>query len=554
MAESLKQRCAKRWQALKTERSSFDPLWREVSDYYLPQSGQFSPDDHRQARRNPMIYDSTGTRAFRTLAAGMMGGMTSPSRPWFRLTTSVPDLDESYNVKRWLSQTTRLMQMVFAKSNTYRMLHSVYEEMALFGTASSITVKNFNSVIWHHTLTIGQYCIAANEYGIVDTLYREFQMTVRNLVREFGYENCSRLVRNQYDRNDMDKWVTVIHTIEPRENRNQNSRFAKDMPFQSVYFEAGGDEDKILSERGFKRFPALCPRWATYGIGTYGYSPGMEVLGDVKQLMHDQVMRSKGIGHMGDPALQIPTTMRGQESDLLPGGVTYYDQNNPQGGVRRAFDLNFDLGAVQMGIVDIRQRIKEGFYEDLFLMLANASDTDATATEIIERKEEKMMMLGPVVERLDSEMLGPLVESTFEDMWDAGIVPEPPPELQGMELNVEFVSMLAQAQRAIAGNSIDRLVARVTNMAQLNPDVVDKIDFDKVVDEYVDTLGANPELARDSNEVAARRQQRASQHQQMQQQQQVHQGSETLRNLSQADTTGGNALSDVAALMGEATA
>lgn len=497
-----------------------------------------------------MIYDSTGTRSLRTLGAGMMGGMTSPSRPWFRLTTSLPDLDESYAVKRWLCQTTRLMQMVFEKSNTYRMLHSVYEECALYGTAAAITVKSFDNVIWHHTLTAGQYCIATNELGIVDTLYREFQMTVRSLVREFGYHACSKAVRNLYDRHEMDKWVTVIHAIEPRENRLMKNRLSKHMPFRSVYFELGSDDNNVLAERGFKRFPAVCPRWGIYGTGVYGYSPCMEILGDVKQLMHDQIIRSKAIGFMGDPPVQIPASLRGQENDLLPGGVTYYDQNNPAGGVRTAFEVRLDLNAVQMGIVDIRQRIKEGLYEDLFLMLANATDYDKTATEIVERKEEKMMMLGPVVERLDSEMLAPLVECTFQDMWDAGIVPAPPPELQGMPLNVEFISMLAQAQRAVSGNTLDRLIARVGSMASMDPSVVDKIDFDKTVDEYVDALGASPELIRDTGEVEARRQQRAEAQQQLMEQEKVLQGSQVMKNLSQSNTTGENALADAARVMG----
>jgi Bacteriophage head to tail connecting protein len=138
----------KRWNMLKNERSSWDGHWREISDYLLPRSGRFfTSDRNRGERKHNNIYDSTGTRSLRVLAAGMMAGMTSPARPWFRLTTSDPELDESSAVKSWLADVQRLMLMVFTKSNTYRALHSMYEELGAFGTAASIIVPNFDTVL-----------------------------------------------------------------------------------------------------------------------------------------------------------------------------------------------------------------------------------------------------------------------------------------------------------------------------------------------------------------------------------------------------------------------
>ena len=456
-----------RWGQLRNERESWMAHWKEISDYLLPRSGRFFVDDrNRGDKRHNNIYDSTGTRALRVLAAGMMAGMTSPARPWFRLTTSDPQLDESAAVKAWLADVTRLMQMVFAKSNTYRALHSMYEELGAFGTASTIVLADFNSVIHHYTLTTGEFAMAADHRGQVNTLYREFQMTVAQMVREFGRDNCSPTVQTLFDRGAQEQWVTIMHAIEPRVDRDVTKRDDRNMAWKSVYFEHGGNEDQILRDSGFKEFPALCPRWATTGGDIYGNSPAMEALGDIKQLQHEQLRKAQGIDYKTKPPLQAPTSLKSRDVDTLPGGISFVDSAAPNGGIRSAFEVNIDLSHLLADIQDVRERIKGSFYADLFLMLANGTNPQMTATEVAERHEEKLLMLGPVLERMHNEILDPLIEMTFSRMVEAGIVPPPPDELQGMELNVEFVSMLAQAQRAVATNSVDRFVGNLGAVAQ----------------------------------------------------------------------------------------
>ncbi|WP_253255228.1 portal protein, partial [Bordetella bronchiseptica] len=196
-----------RWGQLRTERESWMSHWKEISDYLLPRAGRFFVQDrNRGEKRHNNILDNTGTRALRVLAAGMMAGMTSPARPWFRLTTSIPELDESAAVKAWLANVTRLMLMIFAKSNTYRALHSMYEELGAFGTASSIVLPDFDAVVYHHSLTAGEYAIAADNQGRVNTLYREFQITVAQMVREFGKDKCSTTVQSLFDRGALEQW------------------------------------------------------------------------------------------------------------------------------------------------------------------------------------------------------------------------------------------------------------------------------------------------------------------------------------------------------------
>lgn len=544
--QKLRKQMQQRWGGLKSERESWMTHWQDISEILLPRSGRFfESDQNRGDRRHNKIYDNTATRALRVLAAGMMAGMTSPARPWFRLTTSDPYLDESAGVKTWLADVTRVMQMVFAKSNTYRALHAMYEELGAFGTASSIVLPEFNNVIHHHVLTAGEYAITTDYLGKVDTLYREFQMTVGQMVAEFGRDKCSRTVQSLYDRGDLDKWVTVMHGIEPRTDRDVGRRDARNMPWRSVYFEPGSTDSVFLRESGYQQFPALCPRWATSGGDIYGNSPAMEALGDIKQLQHEQLRKAQGIDYKTNPPLQVPTAFKERMLDTLPGGISFVDSANPTGGIRSAFEVNIDLSHLLEDIMDVRERIKSSFYADLFLMLAGGDLRNMTATEVAERHEEKLLMLGPVLERLHNEILDPLIEMAFARMLEAGVVPPPPPELEGMDLNVEFVSMLAQAQRAIATNGVDRFVSNLGVVAQFKPDVLDKLDADKWADAYADMLGIDPELIVSGEQVTLIRQQRAQQQQAMQQAEMLQQGAGVAKDLAAAKTNEPSALTSV---------
>lgn len=534
-----------RWGQLKMERATWWAHWQEITTYLLPRNGRYFRQDRDKGwRRHNNIYDNTGTRALRTLGAGMMAGATSPARPWFRLGTADPDLNAFPPVKLWLDDVTRRMQIVFQRSNTYRALHQVYEELGAFGTSASIILPDYNSVIHQYPLTTGEYCIAQDWQGRVCTLYREFEKTVAEIVKEFGYYNCSNTVRSMYDNGNLDKWIPIIHAIEPRADRDPSKKDAKNMAWGSYYFEVGGDPGKFLREGGFKQFPAVAPRWAVAGGDIYGNSPGMEALGDIKQLQHEQLRKAQGIDYQTKPPLQAPTNLKNRDIEMLPGGVTFVDPAG--GGIKTAFDVNLRLDHLLMDIQDVRERIRGSFYADLFLMLANATDTRMTATEVAERHEEKLLMLGPVLERLHNELLDPLIDITFTRMVEAGIVPPAPEELQGMELNVEFVSMLAQAQRAIGTNSVDRFVGNLGAIAQMKPDVLDKFDSDQWADSYSEMLGIDPKLIVAGDQVAVIRTAREKALQAQTQMAMMQQQAKTTRDLAQSPTGGQpNALTDI---------
>jgi hypothetical protein len=535
-----------RWGMLKSERATFWAHWQELTTYLLPRNGRyFRQDRNRGERRHNSIYDNSGTRALRVLGAGMMAGATSPARPWFRLGTPDPELNAFQPARLWLDDVGRRMQGIFQRSNAYRALHQMYEELGCFGTASSLLLPDYDNVIHLYPSTVGEFAVATDYQGHVTTIYREFEKTVAELVSEFGRENCSLSVRNLYDRGNLDSWVPIIHAVEPRADRDVRKRDSLNMPWLSCYFEVGGEPDKFLRESGYKSFPALVPRWAVAGGDVYGHSPGMEALGDIKQLQHEQLRKAQGIDYQTKPPLQVPVSMKNRDVETLPGGISFVDMNSPSGGIKTAFEVRLDLNHLLMDIQDVRERIRGAFYADLFLMLANATATRMTATEVAERHEEKLLMLGPVLERLHNELLQPLIDTTFERMVEANLLPPPPPELAGMELQVEFVSMLAQAQRAVGTNSVDRFVGNLGAIAQMKPDVLDKFDSDAWADAYADMLGVDPKIIVANEQVAVVRQARDRAMAAQAEMAAMEQQAKVAKDLAAAPTNEPNVLMDV---------
>lgn len=515
-------RILQRKNALWNDRSSYDSHAQDISDFLLPRSARFTGTDRNRGGSSSYnsIIDATGTLAHGTLASGLMAGMTSPARPWARLATPDRDLMEFGPVKVWLSKVTSKMMAIFGASNTYRCFHSMYEQIGAFGIGAAIVVDNYKNVLHHFPQVFGQYAIGLNQWGQVDTIYRTMTKTVGQLVEEFGLEACSVTVRNLYDRHQYDSPVEVLHAIEPRRGRDYGKRDSKNMPFKSCYLEIGRDNpDKFLRESGFQEFPALAPRWIVDGDDTYSARwPAAVALGSIKQLQQEQRQKSTAIDYQVEPPLQVPTAYRNQDFDRLPGGVMYVDMNQPNAGVRSAFEVNLNLDHLLADIQDVRGMINQPFYVDLFRMISNDTRSDITAREIAERHEEKLLMLGPVLERLHNEMLQPFIEITFAKMMRAGMFGQdtelaPPQELQGQALDVEFVSVLAQAQRAVGVQSIDRLVGTIASVSQIKPDVLDKLDGDQLIDVYADMLGVDPSLIVADDQVAMIRKQKAQQQQ-----------------------------------------
>jgi len=514
----LRKQCERRLAALDKDRSSWFTHWQELSKFILPRRGRFlvaSNQGGKGDKLNTAILDPTASLAARSFAAGMMSGITSPARPWFRFTLGMHDeRRQSQAVKGWLDDVRQVVLDALARSNFYNGIGSLYEELGVFGTGVLLIDEDDEDDIRCYALTVGEYYLGSSARLAIDTLYRVFPMTVGQIVERFGFDKASDDVQTAYKRGDLDEEKDVVHAIEPNDGRVADSALSEDKPFRSVYYEKGTHCTGLLSYRGYDEFPAMCPRWTTTSNDAYGRSPGMDALPDVRSAQLLARRHAELVDKTSRPPMNAPVTMRNEPMSALPGGVTFLPANSAD-AFKPAFMIDArSIVAVREAQKEVRQSISRAFYEDLFLMLSQMDGIQPRQTlEVIERREEKMLMLGPALERLHDELLDRCLRRVINILAGRNRLPPPPRELMesGAEMQFEYISILAQAQKSVGLTSIERLLAFVGNQAAVNPAVLDKIDQDRATEVYADMLNAPPDMIRDAEAVAAIRAQRAQQ-------------------------------------------
>lgn len=503
----------KRLSAMKSERSSWDAICRDVRDYLLPYHGRYDDTDvNRGERRDTKIIDTSATRFARACSAGLLSNTNSAARPWFRLTLADQELANYDAVKVWLAKETEASHLLIHRTNTYKAFHQVFDEACGFGTGVAIMRPRFETVLHLTPVTNGRYCIAQNEWEEVDTCYREMSLTAEQIVREFGLDVCSEQVKRAYgDAGTRGSRFTVVHAIEPRDDndRDADRRDGRNKRWRSLYFEAAGQEDQYLREDGFDTFPVIAPRWGIVGGDVYGNGPGFEVLGHVKQLQVLTESELRGVEYGAEPPLAVPTGTKERDVNRVPGGITPVDMASPNSGVRELWKVQLDMNSLRASKEDTRNQIRRGFFADVFETFTGMEGDRRTAEEIRARREEQMLLLGPVVSAMQREKDGPFLRMLFAERLKHGLVSEPPPEIEGQELQIEYVSVLAQAQRMIGANNIDRFMFSIGQLATVKPDVTDVIDTDRVVRDLADRLSIHPENIVPGERVALVREARA---------------------------------------------
>lgn len=547
-AETLKERLTKQLGQLETERNSFEPHWRDLSDFINPRGSRFLTSDvNRGDRRNTKIVDPTASMANRTLSSGMMSGITSPARPWFRLATPDPAMMNYGPVKQWLEVVQNRMNDMFNKSNLYQSLPIIYSSLGTYGTAAMAVLEDNEDIIRTYPFPLGSFYIANSPRLSVDTAYRKFSMTVRQLVMEFGIDKVSSSVKGMWESGTYEKWIDVVHAVYPNMDRDTGKLDAKNKRVKSVYYEEGGDSDKVLRESGFDDFPILAPRWEVNGEDVYGSScPGMLALGQVKALQLEQRRKSQLIDKATNPPMVGPSSLKNQRVSLLPGDITYIDQMSSQDGFKPAYLVNPNTADLLADIQDTRSIINSSYFVDLFMMLQNVNTRSMPVEAVIEMKEEKLLMLGPVLERLNDEFLDPLIDRAFSIMVSKNLLPQPPDVMQGMPLRIEYISVMAQAQKSIGLGSLERFVGFVGGLAQAKPEALDKINVDQAIDSYAEMSGVSPTVVVPAEDVQQIREDRQQQIQQQQAMQMVMAAAQGAKTLSEAQTADPSVLSAMA--------
>lgn len=542
-----------RYEQLKLERSTFQQLWMQLADYHMAHRGRFLQGKENQpgktySRRSKQI-NSTSRVAARTLASGMMAGISSPARPWFKLQTPDDDLNNKHDVKNWLHQVQKTMYRVFGQSNIYNSLHTTYGELGVFGTASMGVFEDFDNVIRAQNYTAGSYAIAVDGADKTDTFYREYQLTVAAAASMFGLENLSYHARRLYEQGNKESRIDVMHVIETNLDHKPSSPLARDMKVSSIYFEKGQHGNynaKFLRKSGFSEFPIMTPRWESEPGQAYSVDcPGMTCLGDAKSLQLIERRKYQAFDKMLNPNLQGPPDLVSKMNKASVG------QNIATSDTSAALTPVYgnwrpDIDQAHAEIERLQRRIDVTFFTDLFMMLSMTDTPQMTATEVVEKKEEKLIMLGPVLERVHDELLNPIIDRTFNIMVRADILPPPPEELEGTKLEIEYVSLLAQAQRMATATGVERFAGFASNMATIWPEAIHKVNVSQLIDDYGESIGVDPKSTRSQEEVEQRA---AIEQQQIQQAQQMEQMANMVNVAKTASETPtseeGNLLNDL---------
>lgn len=490
---------------------SWMPHHRDVLNYISPRRGHFRGDlPNRGDKRNGKILDGVAMRAKRVLQAGMTAGTVSPNWPWMKLTFGeehgIPKFGPQ---KTWLSDVEQILYRIFQKSNFYRVMPTMFDEASTIGTAEMQIDEDPEKVIHCTQHTAGTYAIDTDERGNVDTLARRCWMSVGHLVKMFGKDNLRDETKRLWEEGELQKWIQVRHLIEPNDDRIEIPG-PRGMPWRSLWWEKDAEDGQWLRQGGFEEFPIADLRWEVRGDSVYGTDcPGFIMLPDVRELQTLVKHKGEAIEKTVRPPLEVPASMEARPVDLTPAALNYVDTMGSSGSIRPILQINPQIHEMRQDIGELHEAIREAFYVNLFITLLqnHRSGPEKTATEISSIEGEKLLMLGPVLERT-FHFLEFCIDRTFAIAHRQGLIPKPPMGLVGMDINVDFISTLAQAQRAVNAVSVERAVGFIGNIAGAWPEALDKIDPDALVETHWDMLGASPTPMRDDESLAALREQR----------------------------------------------
>ena len=532
---------------LRNERYPYWSLWRELADYFLPKRYVWlQSDKERRVRnaKNPFILDSTGTSAARILASGMMNGVTSPSRPWAKLRVRGFEAEDG-PAAQWADEVTRRIMFIMSESNFYNAMAVLYLDLVVFGTAAVLIYEDDETIIRCYNPALGEFYIGQSHRLNVDTFAREFRQTAKQLCTRFGIENLCEQTREKYKRGGAEALaqIDVTHLIEPNLNHSDvPTKFA----YRETYWETHAPEGEVLSVRGFNELPGIFPRWELTANDSYGSCPAMDALPDVIQLQLETKRKAQGLDKMINPPIVADVQLQHRPTALMPNGITYVAGANNI-GAKPLYQISAPLNDMTADIRDVQQRIRETFFNQLFNMISSL-ETVRSATEIDARREEKLVLLGSVLERFENEALSPAINRIFAIMQRQGLLPDPPEEAHDAEIQIQYVSILSQAQRALAAAPTERWLGLIGNLAAVHPEVLQIPNFDSLIRNYGLAIGVEGRDMNSQEVVDAQRQakEQAAQTQQLTEQAPaLAQGAKTL---SETDVGGGgNALQQLLA-------
>lgn len=544
----LRKRVEGRLLGLRVNRYSFWTHWREVADYMLPRRYKWVITPNQMARGSPInqhILDSTPTLAARNLASAMFTGTSDPTRIWFKLKLGYIDSTQTSPVSLWLAECERLLLLIFQESNFYTSIAVALLDLVIFGTCVVLFYEDFNNVVACFNPCLGEFYLENSDKMEANSMFREFTLTVSQVVEQFGKENCSQSIQELHKQGgaSLTRELVVAHAIEPNDGKYG---IPKQFKFRECYWEWGGSASPqggssyapgFLRVRGYHEQPFAAARWDLVSNDAYGRSPGMDALPDSKQLMLETRRKAQALDKHVNPPMVADIQLKNQPASLIPGGVTYIAgaMSATKPGFAPVYTVQPDIKGISEDLAEVRERIKKIFFNDIFQTISQyETRSNVTASEIDARRAEAFLMIGPVYERVQKELFSIGIERVFAIAARAGIIPPAPPEIQGKNINIEYVSMLEISQNAAKAGTIERTMSSALQMMGVDPGIGDIIDFDYGMMASSALLNNPPKLIRSPDEVAQIRQQRQQQQEQQQKAALAEQYSAGAKNLGQA--------------------
>lgn len=508
VTESQVQNILRSFGVAKNSRSTFNGHWQEVAELIYPDAATFNNANnaHTQGNKNmSKIVESTGVLSNQLLAAGMYSLLTNPTTPWFSLTTSDATLNQSYETSLWLELCTEIMlfEIQRPKAKFITASHEGYLSLGAFGNMVPYLSDNLkNDSLLFTSFPLQECFFSENDEQTPATLYREHRLTPAQLVDKYGQDKVSETVREAYARGK-DEPVHVLHVITERAYDPTLVRVAHNLPYASYHLEV--ETKHVLHESGYHEMPFFATRFFKAAGETYGRGPGMWALPDVQMLMEMKKTTLRGAQIAVTPALQAPDDGFLTPVNLRPGGLNFYRANTQDRIEPIQTGGNPGLG-VDL-IQDTRQLIREAFYIDQMQL---GFGPQMTATEVMQRTEEKLRMMGPLLGRLQAEFLGPMIERAFGILLRAGKLPAPPEEVRakGATLKITYTSSLARAQEQVEANGFMRLLELVTPVINMAPEAVDNFDSDNIIRGLGDMFSISKTFFKKQEVVAANRAER----------------------------------------------
>lgn len=493
MADTSLGKVRKHFAQLRQERRSWEPFWRDVKEYIVPRRGRFLfSSSSSEVNRGVPVADrrinAAASRALSILASGMQSGLTSKARQWFLLTHPDPEVSRYQPVRVWYDQVQDVLEGMYRRSNVYSALLHTYYEMAGFGTGALSVLSHPDKVLFCRPYTTGSYYLSTDHWFEVDSFYYTEYLTAHQLLLNYGRAALPAAVLGALD---SDRHETRFETVNAilRHPEQFGVVAPGGKPIASVHFlSRGHDGDKFLRVSGYDSWPVMTPRWDVVDVDVYGAPPTEDIMGDIRMVQRMEADGLKGLAKGVTPPMRIPPELERRGLNMQPGGLNVVSSMNEH-AVAPLMTAQVNMQQLQMKIDRVIEGIRDGLYNSLFLALLTQDNPQMTAREVVERHEEKLLMLGPVLERIHYELLDPLIARTFALANEAGLIPPPPADIDLGATQIEYVSILSQAQKAVGVSRIEQSVQFLGNMVAVYPEVRHALDPLKAYKEYNNMIG-----------------------------------------------------------------